>query len=184
MMVFTFLPQSYADLREERMFVRNIKLSVKIECCPLDIAIKRLTKKKVHFSCFGNFITFKKKFSFVLFRPSANSQTHVNVTKVPNLEAPVQECMNVLLKLLKKKIITYKVDNIIATTDLKKKLNLVLISQKNIGNILYNSERFPGLFIKFGEGTSIVYHSGKVVIVGCKTVRRLKTIEEWLTANI
>lgn len=166
------------------MLVRNIKLSVKINMCPLDIVILRLQKKKIPFRNFGNFISFTKKFSFVIFRPSANHMTHVNITKVPSLGKPVQKCLKNLSRLLRREIIQFQVDNIIATTDLYKKISLHKISQMRNVNILYNSERFPGLFLKFGEGTTILYHSGKVVIVGCKTVKRIKKIKEWLTANI
>jgi TATA-box binding protein (TBP) (component of TFIID and TFIIIB) len=44
----------------------------------------------------------------------------------------------------------------------------------------YNNEKFPGLFVKFKEGTAILFHSGKVVLVGCKNEENLKC----LTTNI
>lgn|SRR5574343_23050 len=166
------------------MFVRNIKLSVKINKCPLDIVIKRLEEKKISFKNFGNFVSFTKKFSFVVFKPSSNGLTHINVTKVPSFGVPIEKCLKRLRKLLREKIVSYKVDNIIATSDLHKKISLHKVSQMKTINILYNSERFPGLFLKFGEGTTILYHSGKVVIVGCKTVKRIKKIKKWLSANI
>jgi len=166
------------------MLVRNVKLSVKITKCSLDNAMKKLKKKKIHFRNFGNFISFNKEFSFVLFRPSLNGMTHVNVTKVSNLGAQVDRCLAKLSKLLRRRVLSFKIDNIIATSDLKKKISLHRIKRKKGVDLLYNSERFPGLFLKFGEGTSILYHSGKLVIVGCKTVKRIKKIKKWLSANI
>lgn len=166
------------------MLVRNIKLSVKVHACPLDIVTRRLERKKIRFRHFGNFISFTKKFSFVVFKPSSNGMSHVNITKVPKLGSPVKKSLRIISRLLKKKIVSHRIDNIIATSDLKKKLSLSKIAQNNSIKVLYNNERFPGLFIKFGEGTTILYHSGKVVIVGCKTVERIKKINEWLTANI
>lgn len=48
-------------------------------------------------------------------------------------------------------------------------------------SVHYNNERFPGLFIKFKRnnlkfGTAIVFHSGKIVIVGCKSLPQLRWI--------
>lgn len=165
------------------MQIRNIKLSVKLDRCPLDIAIEKLVAKKVNFKNYGNFISFTRTFSFVLFKPSKNNQTHVNVTKVPQFKKHIKKSLNVIEKLMSRKVISFTVDNIIATTDLDKKVNLEKITRER-KNVIYNSERFPGLFIKFTQGTSIVYHSGKIVIVGCKTVQRLKKIEKWLHAHI
>lgn len=166
------------------MLIRNIKLSVKIPACPLDIAITQLINKKVAFKFFGNFITFTKKFSFVIFRPSADDTSHVNVTRVPKFGRPIVKSLTTLSKLLNCKILEHSVDNIIATEDLNKTLNLKSLAEKNDGHVIYNSERFPGLFMKFKHGTCILYHSGKIVIVGCRTVRGVKKIKAWLTANI
>lgn len=166
------------------MEVRNIKLSAKIQFCPLDIVTKRLTEKNVPYKKFGNFISFRKKFSFVVFKPSKDNLTHVNITRVPNFNGHVTKSLKILTKLLNRKILSSMVDNIIATTDLKKKVLLNDIIKNKSINYMYNSERFPGLFIKFNWGTSIVYHSGKIVIVGCKTIENLHKIREWLLANI
>lgn len=166
------------------MLIRNIKLSVKIPACPLDIAIARLTSKKVEFKIFGNFLTFKKRYSFVIFRPSTDNTSHVNVTRVPKFGHAIVKSLTTLSKLLNCSILNHSVDNIIATEDLKKKLNLKLLAEINAERVIYNSERFPGLFMRFEHGTCILYHSGKVVIVGCKTVSRVKKIKAWLTANI
>ncbi len=53
---------------------------------------------------------------------------------------------------------------------MKRNLNLSDISKTcNFKNLKYNNEKFPGLFVKFETGTVILFHSGKLVIVGCKT---------------
>lgn len=166
------------------MLVRNIKLSVKLMQCSLDNVSKRLQRKKISFKNFGNFITFCSEFSYVVFRPSHNGLTHVNITKVPSLGDPIKECLNNLSRILRRRIVSYKVDNIIATSDLCKRISLHEVAKKKDIDVLYNSERFPGLFLKFGEGTTILYHSGKVVIVGCKTVKRIRKIKKWLSVNI
>jgi len=166
------------------MLIRNVKLSVKIESCPLDIVSQLLTKKNLAYKNFGNFLSFTRRYSYVLFKTSSNGLTHVNITKVPGLGRPIRRSLKILRKVLRKKIVSFKIDNIIATSDLKKKISLKKIALRKDLKVIYNNERFPGLFIKFDEGTSILYHSGKVVLVGCKTVHKLTTIEEWLNANI
>jgi TATA-box binding protein (TBP) (component of TFIID and TFIIIB) len=55
--------------------------------------------------------------------------------------------------------------------------------------IQYNNERFPGLFIKFTRnlkkaGTAIVFHSGKIVFVGCKGMDELKCLAQAVNALI
>ena len=74
-----------------------------------------------------------------------------------------------------------KVDNIIATLNIQKPIDLVSVCEKKLfESIKYNNEKFPGLFVKFKEGTAILFHSGKIVLVGCKTKKDLKC----LTLNI
>ena len=56
-------------------------------------------------------------------------------------------------------------------------------------SIQYNNERFPGLFVKFERnlkkvGTAIVFHSGKIVIVGCKGLDELKCLSQAVSALI
>lgn len=53
----------------------------------------------------------------------------------------------------------------------------------------YNNERFPGLFIKFKRnslksGTAIVFHSGKIVIIGCKNLTQLRWVSKAVNALI
>lgn len=56
-------------------------------------------------------------------------------------------------------------------------------------SVHYNNERFPGLFIKFKKnkskfGTAIVFHSGKIVIIGCKCLSQLRWIAGAVSALI
>ncbi len=81
------------------------------------------------------------------------------------------------------------IDNITGSFDLKKELilkDLIEITQNYQfeGNIYisYNNEKFPGMFlkVKIGNkriGTIIIFHSGKVVFVGCKRLRNLRCLE-------
>lgn len=56
-------------------------------------------------------------------------------------------------------------------------------------SVHYNNERFPGLFIKFKRhnskfGTAIVFHSGKIVIIGCKSLTQLRWIAKAVSVLI
>src|SRR5574343_477094 len=62
------------------------------------------------------------------------------------------------------------------------KLDSVLSGTHSL-SVHYNNERFPGLFIKFKRsssksGTAIVFHSGKIVIIGCKNPMQLRWISK------
>ena len=73
------------------------------------------------------------------------------------------------------------IDNIIATLNMNRSIDLVLVCERKLfESIKYNNELFAGLFVKFEKGTAIIFHSGKIVLVGCKNIENL----EWLTQNI
>jgi TATA-box binding protein (TBP) (component of TFIID and TFIIIB) len=79
-------------------------------------------------------------------------------------------------------LILYEVINYIQTNKNKvcKGLSLKFPGLHTL-SVHYNNERFPGLFIKFKKnnskfGTAIVFHSGKIVIIGCKHLSQLRWI--------
>jgi TATA-box binding protein (TBP) (component of TFIID and TFIIIB) len=83
-------------------------------------------------------------------------------------------------------VISKSVDNIIASTSVDKKLDLCLICSSGVfKSIKYNNEKFPGLFIKFENlGTAILFHSGKIVIVGSKTRNNIECLIQKIYARI
>lgn len=166
------------------MNVKNVKLSIQIEELALDNATDLLSAKKIEVKKYPNFISFKQTFTYVLFKSSGKKLNHVNATKISSVEK-ITDCLQELFNLLNRTIVSYKVDNIISTSKLAKPVNLKKVIEKNIfKRITYNSERFPGMFIRFEKGTSIVFHSGNIVIVGCKTESEIEAISKCLTAHI
>ena len=160
--------------------IRNIKISLKIEEIPLNNVRMELLEKNIEFKIYPNFISFKKHFfSFVIFRPSKNKTTHVNVSNVKNKDG-FKECVKTLKNVLKCKVISFKIDNIISTKHIEKTIDLPIISKNQNYNIRYNPEQFPGLFIKFDIGTAIIYHTGNLVVVGCKKFTDIK----WIITNV
>jgi TATA-box binding protein (TBP) (component of TFIID and TFIIIB) len=97
----------------------------------------------------------------------------------------IKKALSNLRVLLKCNIVSVKIDNIIATTDTYQQINLrKLLKDQNFKIKKYNNEIFPGLFAKFKKGTAIIFHSGKVVIVGCKKLHHIPWIIQQITRHI
>jgi TATA-box binding protein (TBP) (component of TFIID and TFIIIB) len=79
-----------------------------------------------------------------------------------------------------------KIDNITGSIDLKKEIHIENLinsirtsKDRNFKSIkiTYNNEKFPGVFLKqVRVGTIIIFYSGKVVLVGCKTREDLECL--------
>jgi TATA-box binding protein (TBP) (component of TFIID and TFIIIB) len=165
--------------------IRNIKVSVKVKPLVLNNAVLRLKHKGIKTNLFSNFITFKaKNFTFVLFKSGQKKENHINITQIPNFRS-INKAIASLVKLLRCRVLRHTVDNIIATSALDRTISLRhIVHSKAFKKIKYNSEIFPGLFVKFWNGTVIIFHTGKLVIVGCKNKRSIKWILQKITANI
>ena len=76
-----------------------------------------------------------------------------------------------------------KVDNITSSFNIKKP---ILFKQLKITNqkFNFNPERFSGFFIKYTEGTAVLFQSGKINIIGCKTVTAITKNMERYTDDI
>ena len=75
-----------------------------------------------------------------------------------------------------KKTPTIVIQNIIASIDLKKELNLDLISKGvSTENIEYKPEQFPGLVYKIDEkGASLlIFNTGKIVFTGFLSIEAM-----------
>lgn len=78
------------------------------------------------------------------------------------------------IKLKKTPIIV--IQNIVASIDLKKELNLDLISKGLLSdNIDYNPEQFPGLVYKIDENDAslLIFNNGKIVFTGFLTIEEI-----------
>lgn len=79
-------------------------------------------------------------------------------------------------KLAKKVILKHKVENIVATLDLKSGLD-VKTMLRSLDNYTYEPEIFPGIIYKHSSGISCLFFaSGKIVIAGAKSKNNLKSI--------
>lgn len=165
--------------------VANVKVSLKTSKISLDNVYVIANEKKLYCKNYKNFIVLKSVFTYIIFKSKEQqSESHINITKIPKV-CSISKAIDFIKSLISCSIISYKIDNIIATTNLRRDLNLANISKNcELENIKYNNEKFPGLFIKFDEGTVILFHSGKLVIVGCKSEENIRCLIRKICAHI
>jgi transcription initiation factor TFIID TATA-box-binding protein len=82
-------------------------------------------------------------------------------------------------KLAKQVNLEYKVQNIVATFDLHKRLDVKRVIG-SLSNYIYEPDNFPGVIYKpSGNGVScLIFASGKVVIAGAKSEKQLNKIAQ------
>lgn len=165
--------------------VANVKVSIKIKAISLDIVQNLVQEKSLIAKLHNNYIVVRAKYTFIIFKPNKDfTVTHVNITKIPNTTF-ISSAVNEIEDILNSQHFDLQIDNIIASTNLNKNLDLVkIVRNKLFERIKYNNQKFPGLFIKFLKGTAIVFHSGKVVIVGCKTILDIECIMNKIYVHI
>lgn len=101
---------------------------------------------------------------------------HLNVTRIKSVEE-IEDVKKIVSKILKRKVIYIKIDNIMATSAMNHPISLQNLAQNQLRTIAkFNIETFPGLFLKYKEGTIILFHSGKIVIVGCRSEKDIKSL--------
>jgi len=163
---------------------RNVKISLKTSAVSLNNASVCLDTANINHKCYNNFITFKSEFAFVLFKPSKNNINHINVSKLKTKQ-DIEQSVSIIKKVFAVKVISAKVDNIVATTNLDRKLDLCRIVKANIfKKAKYNPEQFPGLFVGLTKGSAILFHSGKTVIVGCKRNKDVRWVVKEIIATL
>lgn len=166
--------------------INNIKVSFKIDSISLDNVQKRLITNKISFKIFHNYYVFKiQSYHCVLFKENPlKKNNHLNVTKILSLDE-IEYLQMAVEKILKKKILEFRVDNIMATMSLGNNLLLKQLALNQLRDVAkYNCETFPGLFLKYKQGTLILFHSGKIVIVGCRCEKDIKWLLTKMIASI
>ena len=164
--------------------VRNIKISVIIGPISLNNVIECLNECKITYKGFANFVSFKHQFSFVVFKTGSISLNHVNVSRVKS-KKDIKKVTDAIISIFSVLIHSVKVDNIVSTTNICKQLDLrEIVSRQLFENLKYNPEQFPGLFVRFDKGTTILFHSGKAVIVGCKSYKDLRCLVTEVNAKL
>ena len=169
--------------------VTNLKVSLKVLPICLDTVCSNAEISQTNFKRYNNFVVIQDNFTYIIFKNKIGFNTHVNITKIKKFE-DIEESKTYFsenfLTCLNSKIISHKIDNITASYDLKKTINIFQVIEKfkDICEVRYNNETFPGVFLKHKLGTIIVFHSGKTIIIGSKDLSKLQCLIQFLTANI
>jgi len=162
--------------------IRNIKISIKILPISLNTIKEHLTFNSIEFQEKSNYLIYTQKYMFLFYKHKEGILKHINVTKIPTFE-DIEHCLNNLTKTIPiLKTLSHTIDNISSNYTYPNTINIQsLISKaKDLYQISYNRERFPGLFIKYSFGTLILFHTGKIICVGTKNIDSLQIIFESL----
>lgn len=146
--------------------ITNIKLSLKTSYICLDSVRKQLDNKEI--KCYSNFIVLRDKYTYIIFKSKDLVTNHINVTKIGKFEDVPESIIKILslLQVIEQKRV---VDNITVSLNLHKEINLNCLPDfSSIIAKSYNTEKFPGVFLKFDCGTIILFHTGKCILIGVK----------------
>lgn len=180
--------------------ITNIKVSLNIQYKSLDSVEKDCLRNNLFFKKYNNFIIIKSCFIYTVFKNSKkNFNNHVNITKIKSFEElslAIDFLKSIDFIVIEESI---KTDNITGSLNINKEIFLIdLIDSLNKNNyneenntiiLKYNNEKFPGLFVKVKNnqknkvGTIIIFHSGKIIFVGCKTIENLKCLSQIVHAH-
>ena len=81
-------------------------------------------------------------------------------------------------KLAKRINLEHKVQNIVATIDLQRVIDVKKVLN-SLANYVYEPDNFPGIIYKYNRLSCLIFASGKVVIVGAKSENQLNnTVNE------
>ena len=173
--------------------ITNIKVSILftgIEYANLFEYLRHIRFKKL-----DKFLIIQCRYTYVIFK-SDKLHLHCNITKLRHYKDIERSKLN-LLNIFNKKIciLSTRVDNICATKNLYKKLDLDLLSAelKSVHSdsqysLKYNNQKFPGLFICFNrafiKGTIACFKTGKINYVRVTDPLNFIKIEEWVKHNL
>lgn len=167
--------------------ITNIKISVKCKNICLNTVKEFLCVSQIPFSKYNNYIVVKHKYTYIIFKKNLKTSEdiyHVNITKLNSLDCLSEAINNIKFLCLGAIICSYTIDNISVSKNFNKSINIKdLITTLPLDiRATYNSETFPGVFLKYPNkiGTAILFHTGKCVLLGCKTVNNIDSIVESL----
>lgn len=111
--------------------------------------------------------------------------------KIEDAETSIKKLVNKIkeIKIKVKKELKVKIQNIVASIDLKKELHLSSISRGLLlEHVDYEPEQFPGLIYRMDDigATLLLFSSGKIVCTGTKNIEdaanAIETVKEKLSS--
>ena len=162
-----------------KIHISNIKCSFKVDH-KWEETISKL-KSHLNIKYYPNFVVIRiEDFCFTLFKaPILGGYSHLNITKIRSFEHLLYAAQKIS-EFIDGTILydTLKVDNITASSHLHSSIDIrrFVESQSGVFNISLNQDRFPGCFIRSPLGTAILFHTGRLIIVGSKSTRDIKCV--------
>ena len=167
-------------------FIKNVKISVKyFSEEPIKHLITIASDRNVYMKQIRNILIIKDIYSLTVFKQEKNKY-HFNVTGIKNLGHIKQTLVWLENTYCNKKhfqYISFKTDNITSTFDTEKHIALDNLA-KFVNGSSYNPERFHALYFKNCEGTVVVFRTGKVNIVGCKSLKNILSLWTFIRKKI
>ena len=167
-------------------FVKNVKISVIFASdVPVNHFFDIASTRNV--SCFQkrNILIIKDIYSITIFQKSQNKY-HFNVTRIKSISV-ISDVIKWLVETYcdknKFQLISYHIDNITSTFDIKQEISLHNLANK-IKNASYNPERFHALYLKNIIGTIVVFQTGKINIIGAKSVESITSLWAFIQKEI
>lgn len=167
-------------------FVRNVKISVIFASKqPIQWFFDIANSRNVNCVLKRNILCITDVYSITIFQKLHNKY-HLNVTKIKSLNS-VSEVIQWLIKTYCDKnyfqLISHKIDNITSTFDIKQYISLDTLAN-HIKQSSYNPERFHAVYLKNNEGTIVVFQSGKINILGCKSLENIISLWRFIQKEI
>ena len=170
--------------------VHNVKISLKLKTPYSSYCNELISQnKKIKHKKFGNFLIIYHDFTYILFN-TVNDILHCNVTKIKKYNGIYLSKLQLKKLFPQLSILSTKVDNICGTKNVRHKIKLETLFVELVNHtskefkVNYNSQKFPGLFIKFRgnllTGTLIVFKSGKINLVGLKRPSNFIELDKWI----
>ena len=81
--------------------------------------------------------------------------------------------------------IPFKIDNLTGTASLGKPIDFDYFlhnTRKFADRIAFNPERFPAIFIAHKNGKILLFRSGTLNILGCKSIEDINEAYKWLNS--
>ena len=167
----------------------SIKLKISNVKCSIIYSVPFHWKKDIKEKCqknniqyfeSGNILSIAYKVKLCIIQKKIKSLNevfflHVNLTGIRDFQILRQELQYIKILLIPDnwEKVSFKIDNICSSLSFPSKIKLKKLSEIYL-TARYNIVRFPAVFIKSKFGTVVVFESGKVNILGCKTFSEIK----------
>lgn len=191
---FTYIPESRTgfSLADKTSMTENFNANIKVSNYKVSFKLHHGIIKpnlnseypSLNIIKYKNFLVIKDNFSYIIFNKAKKDETnvrHVNITKLRSYSDIGKSVIHFQNFLIEGVVKQFVIDNITASADLKKKINLhhAYIKLKQTQKVRYCLEKFPALFVYLRDSDRVlIFSSGKLCFVGYKSLKRLEEAYE------